>query len=336
MDGPRRIQTERLDVEYFSSTSGDRPLVLLHGNFATGRWWTPVFERLDAKYRVVAPTMRGCRGTPGGSGEYSVESLALDLEAFAVALGLTRFHLVGHSLGGAIALEYAMRFPQRVSGLDLVAPAPDDSLASILSADTNTGRMLRNLDLNRSMDRMAVLTMLRMGRDLGTNRRYLRRVLTALMPGVDPAQVDFEALVQDAAAMEPLAIIGLYQALAAWNAGTRLAALDVPTRVLSGAKDELVPVRALEALTRRIPSAKLTVLPEHGHSPMLERPDVFVAWLEEGLTAHPVEAMASAAREALTSTLARAQPWVSWVGRLGATLRRWFNRLRGRAAPDAT
>jgi len=159
--------------------------------------------------------MRGCRGTPGGSGEYSVESLALDLEAFSVALGLTRFHLVGHSLGGAVALEYAMRFPQRVSGLDLIAPAPDDSLASILSADTNTGRMLRNLDLNRSMDRLAVLTMLRMGRDLGTNRRYLRRVLTALMPGVDPVQVDFEALVQDAAAMEPLAIIGLYQALAA-------------------------------------------------------------------------------------------------------------------------
>jgi len=92
----------------------------------------------------------------------------------------------------------------------------------------------------------------------------------------------------------------------------------------------------LEALTRRIPSAKLTVLAEHGHSPMLERPDTFVVWLEEGLCAHPVEAVANVAREALTSTLARARPLVSWVGWLGATLRRWFDRLRGRSAPDAS
>ncbi len=331
MNGLGRLKTDRLDVEYFSSTEGEHPVLFLHGNFATCRWWKPVFERLHPKYLAVAPTMRGCRGTPGGTGPYTVEGLAEDVETFVTALGMRRFHLVGHSLGGAIALEYAMRFPERVSGLDLVAPAPDDSLASILDNDTHSSRMLKALNLDRIMDRTAVLTMLRLGRDFGTNRRYLRRVLTALMPGVDTTKVDFEELLNDAAAMEPLAIVGLYQALKVWDAGERVASIKVPTRVMAGARDGLVPLGALKELAGRIPSARLTVLPTNGHSPMLESPDAFTSWLEEGLTTAPVGLMAA---PSVQWTLAKARPALSWVGWLASTVRRWFARLMGK--PPAT
>jgi len=145
-----------------------------------------------------------------------------------------------------------MRFPERVSGLDLVAPAPDDSLASILDNDTHSSRMLKALNLDRIMDRTAVLTMLRLGRDFGTNRRYLRRVLTALMPGSTRRKWTSRA-VERRGGDGALAIVGCTSPQV-WDAGERVASIKVPTRVMAGARDGLVPLGALKELAGRIPS----------------------------------------------------------------------------------
>jgi pimeloyl-ACP methyl ester carboxylesterase len=285
MGPPKTIKTGRLRVEYVEVGSGPTDLVLLHGNFATWRWWRPFLARLPEGVRAFAPTMRGCVGTVATSGGYELPQLAKDLEAFASSAGLTRFHLVGHSLGGAIALQYALDQPRRLTGLDLVSPAPGDALESMLAQNTAGGRMLRALHPERVLDRAALLTMLRLGRDLGTNRRYLRRMLRGLMPGADEAAVDLDRLVSDAAEMDPQAIVSLYRALARWDVRDRRGSLRVRTRILAGARDALVPLTALEELARAIPGAVLEVKPEGGHSPMLEAPDAFASWLSAGLEA---------------------------------------------------
>jgi pimeloyl-ACP methyl ester carboxylesterase len=262
-------------------------VLFLHGNLATWRWWTSALDALPAGVRGLAVTMRGCRGTPGGGGSYSMVELAADVEAFAVAMKLGRFHLVGHSLGGAVALEYALRSPERLTGLDLISPAPGDALESMRAARSYSGWVLRQIDPRKAVDRFALVTMLRLGRDLGTNKPYLRRRLKAFMPGADLESVGFERLVQDAAAMEPLAMVGLYRGLADWDIRGRCSGLKVPTRLLAGARDVLVPPGSLEALAREIPGATLQMIHDGGHCPMLEQPKRFAAWLALGVDGAP-------------------------------------------------
>jgi pimeloyl-ACP methyl ester carboxylesterase len=349
MLSPKTIKAGKVRVEFVEVGSGPTDLLLLHGNFATWRWWAPALARLPEGVRAFAPTMRGCVGTVATSGGYELAQLARDVEHFASALGLQRFHLVGHSLGGAIALQYALDQPGRLTALDLVSPAPGDGLESMLAQETAAGRMLRTLNPERALDRAALLTMLRLGRDLGTNRRYLRRMLRNLMPGVDEAAVDLERLVSDAAEMDPHAIVSLYRALARWDVRDRRASLQVPTRILAGARDVLVPLPALAELARAIPGAVLEVKPQGGHSPMLEQPEVFGAWLADGLRAASlaparrrdlpgkVAAWLSAPRApaSLVEVLPPEPPRPGLWARVGLTLSRLWGWLLGRHAPPA-
>src|SRR5438045_5429824 len=136
MDGPRAsihsptampfLQLETINAHYEEAGTGRNVLVLVHGNFASSRWWKPVLDRVPARWRAYAMDLRGCGQTApsskGGSAQYSIPQLATDLGNFVERLHLPAFHLVGHSLGGAVALEFALRRSQRVRSLALVAP----------------------------------------------------------------------------------------------------------------------------------------------------------------------------------------------------------------------
>ncbi len=101
------VRARDLLVHYLERGTGE-PAVLVHGNWATSSWWEPVLDRLPAAVRGIAPDLRGRGRTAGPDSDYSIPSLAGDLAAFADPLGLERFHLVGHSLGSAVAMELAL------------------------------------------------------------------------------------------------------------------------------------------------------------------------------------------------------------------------------------
>src|SRR6266478_1584848 len=96
---------------------------------------------------AYAMDLRGCGETApppsGAAEEYSIPRLASDLAAFADRLDLPAFHLVGHSLGGAVALEFALRRAERVRSLALVAPAPPGGVATVRKGGSRFARILR-------------------------------------------------------------------------------------------------------------------------------------------------------------------------------------------------
>jgi len=115
---------------YHYAEYGDRsapPLVLLHGMPSDGSTWAGIAPELTAGYRVVAPDQRG-HGASARTAAYSLEEMREDLRQFADALGLDRFVLGGHSMGGTVATLFAERYPARLAGLILVdSPPPDGS-----------------------------------------------------------------------------------------------------------------------------------------------------------------------------------------------------------------
>lgn len=277
------LDTPRLRIHYEEAGSGPEVFVLVHGNFASWRWWKPVLDRLPAGWRALALDLRGCGETPGGAAEestYDIAQLAEDLAGFVDGLELDAFHLVGHSLGGAVALQYALHHQTRVRSLTLASPPPPTGLAGMREGTSNSARMLRRMDPGHSPSMDALRAGYRMQRSLGTNRWMLRRALPEMMPAASLEPGLAEALLADAARMSPEALVGFLQALHRWNVEAELPGLRVPTVIVWGEKDVLVPRAGLERMASLLPHGELVTWPDAGHSPQLERPDPFVALLD--------------------------------------------------------
>ncbi len=237
-----------LNVHYIERGVGE-PVIFLHGNWATCGWWEPTLNLLPEGYRGIAPDMRGRGKTAGPDHDYSLAALAQDTLMFADALGLDRFHLVGHSLGAGVAMQLALDRGERVLSLTAVAPPWVDGMP----AEANSPERQQMLKANFDLFAMA---------------------LKALAPTA-PDDAFWRRLVAEGHEQRLEAALGAIGALANWAPGDALRAIQCPKLVIAGENDILVtqPVatRAAEAL-----GAQIMVIPGVGHSPNIEAPSVFV------------------------------------------------------------
>ncbi|MBI1295089.1 alpha/beta fold hydrolase [bacterium] len=252
------LETERMTFHYRTHGAEDGlPMLLLHGSFATSRWWEPFFAILPEDIFAIAPDLRGCGASTHSDGGYAIEDQAADVAAFVDGLGLNDFDLVGHSSGGAIAVEYALNQMARLHSLVLVDTAPVEGVFTPVEG-------LRLLDSMRE------------------DRDLLARALATLMPTAPPStmtQAEFDAffaqLVEDASQMAPAAFSAVAHALDRWNRFEEARRLSLPTLLIWGNEDTIIDRDAITRTLIAIPGASnLEVLRGVGHSPMIESPVV--------------------------------------------------------------
>jgi branched-chain amino acid transport system permease protein len=258
------IRANDLQIAYEQAGIGDHRMVLVHGNWASKRWWQPLMQRLPASYRAVALDLRGCGGTQGPDHGYTIAEHATDLRAFLDALGIERAVLVGHSLGGAVVTQLALAAPERVHALVLVAPAPVDGM-----------------QIDRQV--YAQLPLLKQ------NRWLLSHALGSTMPGV-PNGAFREALIDDAARTRLSAVTGNTRALERWSVAPQLHHLRVPTLIVRGEDDRLITRAHVLRWRQYVANSRLVTIHRCGHSPNVERPDVLAevvfSFLEEQSPTH--------------------------------------------------
>ena len=250
------------------------PLVLLHGAGTSGAIWrraTPLLARGDR--RVVAPDLPGYGGSPAAG-----RGFALDAVADALAAGLDEegvpapYDLVGHSMGGGIAIVLAASRPELVRRLVLVAPAGLAALPAAVAA------LLGAVAAPFAIARRRVATPL-------TASALVRRLALAGV-AYDGARVPPEharaALASSAGATRigP----GLASAAAADLRG-ELARLRGPIGLVWGEHDQIIPRRRIEVIHSVRTDVVLRIVPDTAHAPMLERPEAFCAALEDVLAA---------------------------------------------------
>jgi 3-oxoadipate enol-lactonase len=120
----RIINTTGATVQIAESGDGDPALVFLHYWGGSSRTWQDVIDGLGGRPRSIALDQRGWGGSVATDGRYDLGAMANDAEAVAQTLSLSRYVLVGHSMGGKVAQIVAKRRPDALVGLVLVAPAP--------------------------------------------------------------------------------------------------------------------------------------------------------------------------------------------------------------------
>ena len=247
-------------------------LVLIHGLATTRQIWSLVIPRLARTRHVVTLDVPGFgESAPVGPG-FELEAVAERIARGLAARGVRApFDLVGHSLGGSIALTLAASRPRSVRRLILVAPAGLTEVpwpaSLVLAASADPFLAARR--------RLGPLTDLRWG------RRLLLGLAAADGARISPTQA---RLMIDASASAQRTAT----ALASITAGDLIPLLrrtPAPLGVIWGAQDRTIPARTLARVRAARPDARVTTIERTGHVPMVERPRAFVAALESLLAA---------------------------------------------------
>jgi pimeloyl-ACP methyl ester carboxylesterase len=108
---------------YVATGDGEEPILLLHAMRRSAGDWQPIIDRLSDSFRTLALDLRG-HGGSSRTGSYSFELMRDDVRDFADSLSLTRFHLIGHSMGATVAILFAERWPERIDHLVLEDTPP--------------------------------------------------------------------------------------------------------------------------------------------------------------------------------------------------------------------
>jgi len=262
-------------VIYAEAGSGP-VLLLIHGMGGTFENWTAVIEPLAASHTVIAPDLPGHGRSEPGGGDYSLGALATVLRDLLLALGHDRATLVGHSLGGGVAMQFAHQFPEIVERLVLVSSGGLGSDVSFVLR----AAALPGADLFIAATAGAGS---RVGSALG---RGLSAV--GLRPSADVAEVarGYASLSDPERRKAFLATLRSVVG----TGGQRVDAEDrlylaesLPVLILWGERDPIIPAshgrRAHEAIT----ASRLVVFDGVGHLPQLEAPGRFIATLDRFL-----------------------------------------------------
>jgi pimeloyl-ACP methyl ester carboxylesterase len=247
-------------IHYELHGTAGPPVVLVHGYTGDVSDWRHQIADLAPDHRVLVMDQRGHgrSSAPRDRASYTIERMADDVAALLDAVAFERFHLVGHSMGGMVAQELALRAPERLLSLVLEDTGPDFAVGRIDAVRKLFAERLRVAE-EQGMAAVA---------DLPSPPR--------------PPHHPRERAEQERARLAAMSLDGFaggWQALCEWP-GTRdrVDAIRTPTLVVYGELDVMV-VAGSQWLAENVPGAAVEKIPEAGHSPQFERPDLFNAAL---------------------------------------------------------
>ncbi|MGH3870733.1 MAG: alpha/beta fold hydrolase [Pseudonocardiaceae bacterium] len=258
--------TENGGTRLFWEESGAGPAVLLiHGLGYTHDMWYRTIPVLSPRYRVIRFDNRGVGRSDVPPGVYRVSDMAADAVAVLDAAAADVAHVVGVSLGGAIAQELTLRHPSRVRGLVLVATLCGGP--RLVPAEPEVG--------------VTLLARGRMPAEQGI------RVMNPYVydPGTPVERIDEDLAVRLRTYPSAQGYLGQVRALPSWSSYDRLPEITAPTLVIHGQSDRLVPPGNGRIIAERIPGARLTLIPRASHIVFTDQPEIahgaMVTFLDE-------------------------------------------------------
>ena len=268
MSKPREIKLHGHRVAF--RHDGEGPLiVLIHGITGRSAQWEPAIELLAGEHEVLAPDLLGHGESAKPRGDYSLGAYASAVRDTMVALGHERATIVGHSLGGGIAMQFAYQFPERCERLVLVSSGGlGREVHPLLRASTLPGSEWvmpllaheRVIEVGESVGRLLGLLRLQAGTDLAEVARGF-----ASLGDAEARSAFIETM---RAVLDP--------------GGQRVSALDrlylteaLPSLLVWGANDPIIPAEHGRAAHELMPGSRLELLEGVGHFPQLESPVEF-------------------------------------------------------------
>ncbi len=255
------------------------PVVLIHGMLNSSSHWQAVAQTLAGEYTVVAPDLIGHGDSAAPRGDYSLGAHAASIRDLLAAIGIERASIVGHSLGGGVAMQFFYQFPQRVERLALISSgglgrevspmlrtAALPGMSALLSLTINprllgalraTGTSLRERDIGAGIYLQAIARALRPLENAGARQAFLHTLRSVIdMHGQRVSATDRLGLLE-----------------------------SIPTLIVWGERDRTIPIEHGRRAHDAIPHSAFATIPGAAHFPHLEEPqalaELLMAFLRE-------------------------------------------------------
>ena len=290
-----KIDIGGIGLNYLEWGAGGTTVLFIHGNLASAGWFRLAASLLPRGVRVIAFDWRGCGGSdkppPAPDYEnYRIGQLAEDILAALARLGIRHCHLATHSTGGLISTHLLLAEPHRFGKVLAVSPVGPMGLRF----PPESTLLFQAMKASRQTTRKA----------LALTAATLFRPET-LAPGQQPVFAEhatreqkelFEHLVDQAFAVSDGIRFGIpFHLNAAWESGALHGAqqrIRHPHLILWGALDPFIPRTDMEEMAATMPDCRLVVVPNVGHSLLIERPDIYIRYFAEMFTPEDKEAAA--------------------------------------------
>jgi len=245
--GPTATAADGIPIAYTDQGEGDVAVLLIHGWSGSKNIWSANTDGIAAEHRVVAIDLAGHGESGSGRAGWPLADFAKDVRAVVDELGLEKVILVGHSMGGPIALDAAQLMPERVIG--------------VIGIDT-----LNSVDTPLTPGHVAVFTSA-LERDFQqTCQGFVR---SNFPRGADPVQID--KVIADVCATSPEVAVTVMRQLPSWDMKAALSSVTVPIHCINS---DGVPTDA-DANRQYDPDFQITIIPGVGHFMMVAQPTLF-------------------------------------------------------------
>ncbi len=246
----------------FTDEGQGMPLVFVHGFPLSRGAWQKQVEALKSSYRVIAPDLRGLGESEARVGTNTMTQLADDTHALLKQLNTGRIVLIGHSMGGYVALAFARQHPEMLRGLVLVGTKAGADSAEAAAGRRATAEKVKIEGSSVVVNPMAP-KMLAASNSDQTMAQHVRGFMER---------------------SQPQGVIGALLGMAEREDSTpHLAQLKMPTLIIAGADDTIIPSGESEKLASAVNGARLEMIPNAGHLVAFEKADEFNRVLREWL-----------------------------------------------------
>jgi pimeloyl-ACP methyl ester carboxylesterase len=247
------VKTNAANVQLYECKEGQGPpLIFIHGWAATHRFWKYQIPFFAQKFQVIAYDLRGHGDSEKPVSGYSIRDHLVDLESILVNAKISNPVLIGHSLGGMIALQSTLDDLVDPRGLVLVGTSPHP-----------VGTRKRNLEFS------LLRFLIRLSRKRAS--KFTEKALFA--PDVNQELVEWVNAESERTPTK--AILEILQHVKAFNVIPRLSEIHVPTLIITGEYESAIDSQRLDQMVEMIPQAKSDVISGAGHNCMLEKPAEF-------------------------------------------------------------
>ena len=268
------IEIHGQPVTYHKMGQGP-PVLLVHGITSSSRTWKAVMPRLAERYTVIAPDLLGHGRSAKPQGDYSLGAYASGIRDLLVALDVPKATVVGHSLGGGIAMQFGYQFPDRIGRLVLVdtggigrevnialraAALPGaEFVLPLLFTPTlhDAGLKVRNILSGFGIRGSADVEGVAEGFASLTEADARRAFVNTVRSVIDPTG-------QRVSAADRLYLTS-----------------DIPSMIVWGDRDRIIPVSHADLAHELMPGSRLEIFPGAGHFPFNDDPDRFIRVFDE-------------------------------------------------------
>jgi 3-oxoadipate enol-lactonase len=237
---------------YWDEQGSGMPILLIMGLGYPSYLWHRMRPTLNEQYRTIVLDNRGSGQSDAPTGPYPIALMASDAAAALDAAGVKSAHVFGLSMGGMIAQEFALQYPERVRSLILGCTAPGGPNAVRAEKQVTDILMARGLSPEEAARAM---------------RPYIYDSATPL------DRIEEDLVIRRQWFPRPEGYMAQLQGILAWESYTRLERITAHTLVIHGQSDQLVPAGNGELIAAKIPGAKLVMLPQASHIFPTDQPE---------------------------------------------------------------